>query len=100
MNSQIGKYERALSTWRNAQAVVELLEEFQARGGEHRLRIEADDNHVVTNALNSLLEESRGYAVLLSVATKRAQTEAERARLAFLEEAGGDHLAESLKVTG
>jgi len=94
MTDGIGKYEKALNAWRDAQAEADALKEFDANGGEFRLRVRIDNNDPVITGIIDQQLRGPGYRAVLNHAIKVAQSKADQAAKAFKEIAFADAMAE------
>ncbi len=101
MKTERWTYERLLTEWRDAQARVDALKGFEENGGSYRLRIIADDaDHHIQAGIVSDLMHGAGYRILLTTAIKEAILRAEKARLAFLNEAAAEAVGLNLSDSG
>lgn len=89
--------ERLMAEWRDADARVEALRQFQKNGGGFRLQVTSDgENFVPGNILDDLLRQGEGFHVLLRTGIKEAERKAEAAKQAFLAEAVGESIGSSV----
>ena len=82
--ADFARYETLLATWREKEAHAELIRQFAATGGEHRLRVAvvlADPvlGSVATTAFNDLMEGG-GWKTLIANCVKRAERAVEVAK--------------------
>ena len=83
MTATIGTFERLIAEWREAEARLELLRQFESNGGEHRIVIGIDDGDaVVARALDEMLGKP-GYRAILSQSIRHAERRVEECRTAF-----------------
>lgn len=98
--ADFARYETLLARWREKEAHAEVIREFAATGGEHRLRVavvNADPvlGAIATSALNDMMQGA-GWKTLVTNCVKRAEREVEAAKADFEAEA---HAAVATRVS-
>ena len=89
-------YENLMSKWREKEAIAELFNQFTKDGGTHRLKVKVEHpDHVVADQAERMINDAMkgaGFATIVRLALKRANDERDKAREAFLHEAGAAYL--------
>lgn len=88
-----------MEKWREKETIAELLNQFSGDGGVHRLKIKVEHpDAIVAGHAERIINDTMkggGFAATVRAALKRANDERDRAREAFIQEAGAAYLTPS-----
>lgn len=81
-----------MEKWREKETIAELLNQFSADGGIHRLKIKVEHpDPIVAGHAERIINETMkgaGFTTIVRLALKRVNDERDEARAAFIQEAG------------
>lgn len=96
MTSDRTHYAKLMEKWRDAEALAELIRKFADGGGRHRLKVKVEhtDPIIAGNAerfINDMMN-NHGFGQVVQQAMEKAERLTEKAKEAFLQQAGSDYL--------